>query len=188
MRTYWRNRSRRRSAAIAVGCISNPFDGFSKWYRVESELVSCRSQAKKTKHDRGDSENGPLGNAHVFDTIANAFDDARKEISDGLHGEDLLGRIRPKSPSRYRGQEIQSVETVGRGPELSRKTRNLERKRLKNCKFRVSKMLILSNKRVKQGHHAMESQGNSGQNGNSPCSAWNQGYNPSKRRGRSSIG
>lgn len=57
--------------------------------------MSCRSQAKEAKHHRGDSKNGPLSNAHVFDTIANAFDDARKDISDGLHGENLFGRIRP---------------------------------------------------------------------------------------------
>ena len=67
--------------------------------------MSCRSQAKKAKHDRGESENGPLGNAHVFDTIANAFDDARKEISDGLHGENLLGLICPKIPEGTGGRK-----------------------------------------------------------------------------------
>jgi hypothetical protein len=67
--------------------------------------VSCRSQAKKTKHDRGDSENAPLGNAHVFNTIANAFDDVRKEIRDGLHGENLLGQIRPKIPEGTGGRK-----------------------------------------------------------------------------------
>ena len=98
--------------------------------------MSCGSQAKEAKHHRRDSKNGPLSNAHVFDTIANAFDDARKEISDGLHGGNRLGRIRPKIPYGTGGAEKTSVGTVGRG--LSRGLESAEPRAKKAAKPQAS--------------------------------------------------
>ena len=101
--------------------------------------------------------------------------------------EIYLVEYAPKS-QKVLGADKTLEGTVGRGPSHGPESAEPRAKRLETPGRGVSKVLILLNKWMKQGHHVMESQGNSGQKGNSPCSAWNQGYNPCKRRGRSSIG
>jgi len=79
----------------------------------------------------------------VFDTIANAFDDSRKEIGDELHGKSLPNQ---KDPGAWKGPTIATWEKLGRKSLNGQSQLEAEVRRERNLDFGIPSLPIFLDK------------------------------------------